>query len=117
MGGDSPPPTPDFAGHRGSLQGKNVEFGRGTTDSVSVNLSAARKFFRGNYVRSCGCKGVWFFFLVVTKKKGNPRRAFYKTAGQCTVSPPEPKGGSFAPGSITIIIYQMPQINQTCPHL
>ena len=27
MGGDSsPPPTPDFAGHRGSLQGKNVEF-------------------------------------------------------------------------------------------
>ena len=27
MGGDSPSlPIPDFAGHRGSLQGKNVEF-------------------------------------------------------------------------------------------
>ena len=25
-GGDSPPPTPDFAGHRGSLRGKNVKF-------------------------------------------------------------------------------------------
>ena len=37
-GGDSPSPTPDFAGHRGSLQGKNVEFERGTTDSVSFDV-------------------------------------------------------------------------------
>ena len=33
-----PPPTPDFAGHRGSLQDKNVEFERGTTDSVSFDV-------------------------------------------------------------------------------
>ena len=25
-GGVTHPPTPDFAGHKGSLQGKNVEF-------------------------------------------------------------------------------------------
>ena len=54
MGDDSPPPTPDFAGHRGSLQGKNVEFERGTTDSVSFDVGefeCCPKFFWGYYVR------------------------------------------------------------------
>ena len=47
---------------------------------------------------TCGSKGCpffFFFFLVVTKK-GRPA-GHYITAGQCTLSPPQPKGASFAP--------------------
>ena len=42
------------------------------------------------------------FFLVVTKK-GSNRRAFYITAGRCTLSPPQPKGASFAPEKMILI--------------
>ena len=89
-GGRITPPTPDFAGHRGSLQGK-----------IFVCLRQC-KALRATWCRSmsanflevitCGCKG----FLVVTKKSS--RRAFYITAGRCTLSPPpSQKGASFAP--------------------
>ena len=49
-----PPPTPDLAGHRGSLQGKNV-VSVSITDCVSFdvgeNVDVGRKFFRVYYVR------------------------------------------------------------------
>ena len=49
-----PPPTPDLAGHRGSLQGKNV-VSVSITDcalfDVDENVDVGRKFFRVYYVR------------------------------------------------------------------
>ena len=54
MGGWLTPPTPDLAGHRGSLQGKNV-VSVSITDcvlfDVDENVDVGRKFFRVYYVR------------------------------------------------------------------
>ena len=85
-GGDSPPPpTPDFVGHRGSLPGKITVCLRQCKAlretrcrSMSVNLSAVRKFFRGYYVPPQDIL--------------HNGRAVYPFT-----PPPQPKGASFAP--------------------
>ena len=52
FGGVTHPPTPDLAGHRGSLQGKNV-VSVSITDcvlfDVDENVDVGRKFFRVYY--------------------------------------------------------------------
>ena len=98
MGGRVTPPTPDFAGHRGSLQGKITVCLRQwkalretRCRSMSVNLSALRKLRVITWLLHS------VFFCWLSRKKGSARRAFNITAGRCTLSPPQPKGASFAP--------------------
>ena len=95
MGGDSPPQLPISQGTEEVSRAKMWFRFRSQTVCCSMwmKMSMSVENFLGFI--TCGSKGCPFFFWL-SRKKGRPA-GHYITAGQCTLSPPQPKGASFAP--------------------